>query len=275
MTLTTGTYHTAADWPEIEAVPGVFRRVLTCGDQMMVVQFLIKADAEVPPLRYPELFEAQVRRTPDETALVFTDTAWSFGELNAAANRLAHHLIGLGIGPERVVALALPRSAEMVAALLAVLKAGGAALPVDPGLPADRIGFMLRDAAPALALTTRDSANVHSGLPAAVDVLSLDEPATVTALAGCAATDPTDADPEDPADDRRSNVRLARDSLFVPRGEGAAEDDGWVLVLAYDHARNTSDFHILDAQNVRGEPVAVVHLPHRVPYGFHGNWVAA
>ena len=63
--------------------------------------------------------------------------------------------------------------------------------------------------------------------------------------------------------------------LFVPRGEGAAEDDGWVLVLAYDHARNTSDFHILDAQNLRGEPVAVVHLPHRVPYGFHGNWVAA
>ena len=63
--------------------------------------------------------------------------------------------------------------------------------------------------------------------------------------------------------------------LFVPRGEGAAEDDGWVLVLAYDHARNTSDFHILDARNLRGEPVAVVHLPHRVPYGFHGNWVAA
>ena len=63
--------------------------------------------------------------------------------------------------------------------------------------------------------------------------------------------------------------------LFVPRGAGAAEDDGWVLVLAYDHARNTSDFHILDARNVRGEPAAVVHLPHRVPYGFHGNWVAA
>ena len=63
--------------------------------------------------------------------------------------------------------------------------------------------------------------------------------------------------------------------LFVPRGAGAAEDDGWVLVLAYDHARNTSDFYILDARDVRGEPVAVVHLPHRVPYGFHGNWVAA
>jgi carotenoid cleavage dioxygenase len=63
--------------------------------------------------------------------------------------------------------------------------------------------------------------------------------------------------------------------LFVPRGEGAAEDDGWVLVLAYDAARNASDFWILDARDVAGEPVARVTLPHRVPYGFHGNWVAA
>ncbi len=61
--------------------------------------------------------------------------------------------------------------------------------------------------------------------------------------------------------------------VFVPRTEGAAEDDGWVLALAYDHARNTSDFHILDARNLTGEPVATVHIPHRVPYGFHGNWV--
>ena len=63
--------------------------------------------------------------------------------------------------------------------------------------------------------------------------------------------------------------------VFVPRAEGAAEDDGWVLALAYDHARNTSDFHILDARDLTGEPVATVHIPHRVPYGFHGNWVAA
>ena len=63
--------------------------------------------------------------------------------------------------------------------------------------------------------------------------------------------------------------------LFVPRTEGAAEDDGWVLVLAYDAARNASDFWILDARDIAGEPVARVTLPHRVPYGFHGNWVAA
>ena len=63
--------------------------------------------------------------------------------------------------------------------------------------------------------------------------------------------------------------------LFVSRSAAAAEDDGWVLVLAYDAARDTSDFWILDAQDIGGEPVARVRLPHRVPYGFHGNWVAA
>ena len=63
--------------------------------------------------------------------------------------------------------------------------------------------------------------------------------------------------------------------VFVPRTADAAEDDGWVLVLAYDHARHASEFHVLEARDIGGEPVATVHLPHRVPYGFHGNWVAA
>ena len=63
--------------------------------------------------------------------------------------------------------------------------------------------------------------------------------------------------------------------LFVPRHDGADEDDGYVLALVYDHARNASDFYILDARDIAGEPVAVVHIPNRVPYGFHGNWVAA
>ena len=61
----------------------------------------------------------------------------------------------------------------------------------------------------------------------------------------------------------------------MPRHTGAAEDDGWVIFLAYDPERNASDFYILDARNVTGEPVAQVTLPHRVPYGFHGNWAAA
>jgi carotenoid cleavage dioxygenase-like enzyme len=67
----------------------------------------------------------------------------------------------------------------------------------------------------------------------------------------------------------------AGEPVFVPRHADAAEDDGYVLVLAYDEARNASDFFILDARNIAGRPIARVRIPHRVPYGFHGNWVAA
>src|SRR5262249_23026461 len=63
--------------------------------------------------------------------------------------------------------------------------------------------------------------------------------------------------------------------LFVPRTPDAAEDDGYVLVLAYDATRNASDFYILDARHINGEPLARVQIPHRVPYGFHGNWMPA
>ena len=63
--------------------------------------------------------------------------------------------------------------------------------------------------------------------------------------------------------------------LFVPRTAASPEEDGYVLVLVYDQAANTSRFHVLDARNIAGEPIATVHLPHHIPYGFHGNWVPA
>ena len=63
--------------------------------------------------------------------------------------------------------------------------------------------------------------------------------------------------------------------LFVPRRADAEEDDGYVLALVYDQARNASDFFILDARDIAGEPIATVRMPNRVPYGFHGNWVPA
>ncbi|WP_248959191.1 non-ribosomal peptide synthetase [Sphaerisporangium perillae] len=103
---------------------------------------------------FPELFEEQARRTPESPALSFGDDRLSYAELNARANRLAHLLIARGAGPERIVALKLPRSAELVVAVLAVMKAGAAYLPVDPDYPAERIAGMLEDAAPALVLST-------------------------------------------------------------------------------------------------------------------------
>ncbi|TRV72173.1 amino acid adenylation domain-containing protein, partial [Streptomyces sp. 130] len=100
----------------------------------------------------PALFEERVRATPNAPAVVFEDTVLSYGELNRRANRLAHALIARGVGPEQVVALRLPRSAELVVAVLAVLKTGAAYVPVDPDYPAARIAYMLRDARPAVVL---------------------------------------------------------------------------------------------------------------------------
>ena len=95
----------------------------------------------VPAGGVPELFGAQAAACPDAVAVVCGDAVVSYGELDARAGRLAGLLAGLGAGPERVVAVVLDRSAELVIALLAVLKAGAAYLPVDPGYPAERVGF--------------------------------------------------------------------------------------------------------------------------------------
>ncbi|KPI00182.1 amino acid adenylation domain protein [Actinobacteria bacterium OK074] len=109
----------------------------------------------VPPSTLVGPIEARAVRTPDATALVFRDTVLTYGELNARANRLARHLQQLGAGPGSVVAVSVPRSAELVVALLAVLKAGAAYLPLDPEYPAPRLAYMLADAAPVCAVTDR------------------------------------------------------------------------------------------------------------------------
>ncbi|MBB5954029.1 amino acid adenylation domain-containing protein/non-ribosomal peptide synthase protein (TIGR01720 family) [Saccharothrix tamanrassetensis] len=100
----------------------------------------------------PRAVGAQVERTPDAPAIVSAEETVTYRELEARANRLAHRLIAEGARPERVVAVALPRSVDNVVARLAVLKTGAAYLPVDPAYPAERIGFMLADAQPLLVL---------------------------------------------------------------------------------------------------------------------------
>ncbi|WP_243867084.1 non-ribosomal peptide synthetase [Actinophytocola oryzae] len=114
-------------------------------------------DTPVPETTVPALFAAQVAATPDHPALLFEDVELTYAELDALSNRLARQLAGRGAGPERVVALVLPRSVELVVAILAVLRTGAAYLPVDPDYPADRIDFMLADASPAIVLSTVDS----------------------------------------------------------------------------------------------------------------------
>jgi len=128
----------------------------------------------VPPDTLPRLLEAQVARAPDAPAVVAGDVTLSYAQLNARANQMAHYLISRGAGPEQVVALALPRTAEMVIALLAVLKAGAAYLPVDPDYPPERVDSMLVGADPICLIT--DSA-VLPGSRISAHLLVLDDPA--------------------------------------------------------------------------------------------------
>ncbi|HEY2640237.1 MAG TPA: AMP-binding protein, partial [Streptosporangiaceae bacterium] len=143
----------------------------------------------------PALFEQQVARTPDATALIFEDTSLSYAELNARANRLAHLLIGAGVGPEDIVALALPRSLEMVVSLLGILKAGAAYLPLDPDYPTERLAYMIADARPSVLVSM---AGVVPELAADMPPLRLDDPDVQLALAQAPATDPTDLDRRHP-----------------------------------------------------------------------------
>ena len=102
----------------------------------------------------PVLWAAQVARTPEAIAVTFEGRSMSYRELDEAANRLAHWLVGHGAGPGRCVALLLERSAQAVVAMVAVLKTGAAYVPVDPGWPAARIGLVLEDAAPVVVLAS-------------------------------------------------------------------------------------------------------------------------
>ncbi|HEU4558943.1 MAG TPA: non-ribosomal peptide synthase/polyketide synthase, partial [Longimicrobium sp.] len=116
-------------------------------------------------------FEAQAAHTPDAVAVVHEGWWLSYGELNARANQLAHHLRGAGVGPDARVGICAERGVEMLVGVLAILKAGGAYVPLDPAYPAERLGYMLRDSAPAALLTHGAPGELFAG--SGVPVLEL------------------------------------------------------------------------------------------------------
>ena len=147
----------------------------------------------VPAVTLPELFAARVAAKPDAVAAVSEAGALTYRQLDQAANRLARFLVARGARPESVVAVAVDRSTALVTALLAVLKAGAAYLPVDPAYPAQRIGYMLADARPVCVLTT---AALAGGLAGAspVPLAVLDDPVTAAEIAGLPGAGLTDDD---------------------------------------------------------------------------------
>ncbi|MFD5922437.1 condensation domain-containing protein, partial [Kitasatospora sp. NPDC058201] len=140
-----------------------------------------------------ERFEGWVREAPGAVALVVGEESLTYGELGERSARLASVLVGRGAGPGRWVGLALPRSVDLVVAMVAVLRSGAGYLPLDPGFPAERLAFMVGDASPVCTVAVGESAAV---LPEGVPVLLLDDPETVRATESAEPFGGVPVDPE-------------------------------------------------------------------------------
>lgn len=151
------------------------------------------------PATAAALFERCARRYPDQPAVDDGGLLLSYRELNARANQLARRLIASGAGADQVIAVALPRSAGQVAALLAVLKSGAAYLPLDMSYPPERLAFMMRDARPALAITTMSGSRQLADAGGDLACLELDQPGSVSAIALAGDGDVTDDERAIPA----------------------------------------------------------------------------
>ncbi|MFI0092046.1 amino acid adenylation domain-containing protein, partial [Streptomyces bobili] len=148
-------------------------------DQLLVEWNKTAVDADVSTL--PGLFAVQVERTPDAVAVVFEGGALTYREVDTRANQLARLLIARGVGAEVRTAIAMERGVDVVVAMLAVVKAGGVYVPVDPAYPADRIGFTLTDAGARLLLTSEALSPVMAGF--GVPVVAVDDPSVAAELA--------------------------------------------------------------------------------------------
>ncbi|MFD6308521.1 amino acid adenylation domain-containing protein, partial [Streptomyces sp. NPDC060223] len=240
------------------------------------------AGQAVPETSLPELFEQWVARNPSATAVTCDGTALTYAGLDARANQLAHELIGRGIGPESRVAVVMERSPDLVTALLGIVKAGAAYVPVDPGYPAERIAYTLADARPSLVVCTTTTTPAE---PTGIATLVWDTPATAAALAARPATAPTDAD-------RRAPLRPGHPAYVIytsgstgrPKGVTIPHanvvrlltetrqwfefgpDDTWTLFHSY--AFDFSVWEIWGALLHGGRLVVVPHRTSRTPDRF-------
>jgi non-ribosomal peptide synthetase component F len=154
--------------------------LLSSEERTLLLETWNRTEAPYPQhLCIHQLFEQQVERTPAATAVIYEQLSLTYRELNIQANRLAHHLIALGVHPDEPVALCIERSPAMIVALLAILKAGGAYVPLDPTYPSQRLAQILTDAAPRLLLCDTAGLNALGQYTApSLTVIPLNAPST-------------------------------------------------------------------------------------------------
>ncbi|HET8798210.1 MAG TPA: amino acid adenylation domain-containing protein, partial [Thermoanaerobaculia bacterium] len=190
--------------------------ILTETDRRRLLYDLNATETDPPAdVLIHELFEQHAAAQPEALAVAFEEQRLTYGELNARANQLAHHLIQLGIGPDDRVAIAIERSPELVAGLLAILKAGAAFLPLDPADPSERLRSILQDGAPKALLTRQ---GIHQTLPTvAVPALLLDDEELANRLASHPSTNP-DARVKGLASEHLAYVIYTSGSTGLPKG---------------------------------------------------------
>lgn len=227
-------------------------------------------------------FEQRAAQNPDAIAVTFANEQLTYAELNAKANQLAHFLQQKGVQPDDLVALYLERSLEMVVAILGVLKAGGAYLPMDTAYPEDRLAFMLADAQPIACLTTSKLANNLQSPIANPILLDADWPT----IASCPVTNPISAvQPHN-----RAYVIYTSGSTGKPKGVLVTHfnvmrlmqaTDNWyhfdqndVWTLFHSYAFDFSVWEIWGALLYGGRLVVVPYLISRSPHDFYHLLVA-
>jgi len=266
----------------LEAAPATALReldVLPEAERRRVVEEWNRTEAEVPRNAcIHALFEAQVGRTPGAEAVVFAGESLTYAALNARANRLAHHLVARGVGPDQPVAICVERGMEMVVGLLAVLKAGGGYVPLDPAYPEDRLRYTLADSRPALLLTQATLRERFADLD--VPVLALDADA-----AQWADLPETNPDRADVAPEHLAYVIYTSGSTGQPKGVmvehrnvarlfsatdvwfGFGPDDVWTLFHSF--AFDFSVWEIWGALLYGGRLVVVPRETARSPEDFY------
>ncbi|PKK16211.1 MAG: hypothetical protein BUE48_001835 [Thermomonospora sp. CIF 1] len=226
-----------------------------------------EAEHPVPDLTIAELLAERARQIPDEIALVSQpDVRLTYAELIGEVNRLARLLKQHGAGPEKVVALALPRSAQMVIALFAVLRTGAAYLPLELDYPAERLNYMIADAGPSCLVSHRD---IAAGLDYDGPAILLDDPHTRNRLAALPGTDLTDE--ELPGFTRTTPGRLEHPAYVIYTSGSTGRPKGVITPyrgltnMQYNHRANIFD-PVVSAAGRR------LKIAHTVSFSFDMSW---